>query len=67
MTGIVKWYSTKAGYGFAVAEEGTEYFVHQTEIRKDGYRFLKRGDIVDFDPERNLKGKNRAANVRLIS
>ena len=28
MTGTVKWFDSKKGYGFIIAENGTEKFVH---------------------------------------
>lgn len=46
--GVVKWYSTRLGYGFVVDESGTDYFVHWDDIEMDGFRYLDKKDEVTF-------------------
>ena len=54
LTGMVKWFNNKAGYGFITACEGEhkdkDIFVHYTSIGVDNqqYRFLTQGEYVDF-------------------
>ena len=54
LTGIVKWFNNKAGYGFVTAlegeQKGNDIFVHYTSIGEDNqqYRFLTQGEYVDF-------------------
>ena len=44
--GIVKWYNSNKGFGFIEQEQGEDLFVHQTEIRQSGFRFLNLGDSI---------------------
>lgn len=57
ITGVVKWYQPKSGYGFVTAEDGTEYFAHHSEIKKEGFRKLKKNQKVSFIPEVNKDSK----------
>ena len=49
MTGKVKWFDSKKGYGFIIAEDGKEIFVHYTSIVKDGFKALSEGRNVEFE------------------
>jgi cold shock protein len=52
--GRVKWFNTKAGYGFITASEGerenTDIFVHHSGIRVENeqYRYLVEGEYIEF-------------------
>lgn len=48
MRGKVKWFNNEKGYGFIEYNDLEDIFVHYSAIRKDGYKTLKEGDIVDF-------------------
>jgi len=63
MEGKVKWFDGKKGYGFIVAEDGQEYFVHFTAVPK-GLR-LRENDKVSFDAVDTERGK-QAQNVQLL-
>lgn len=63
MSGIVKWYLPHKGYGFISGEDGKDYFVHQTEIRIDGYRKLKRNQEVTFSLGTDRQGRPVAIDV----
>ena len=56
MTGTVKWFNTQKSYGFIAGNDGTEYFVHYSNIKVSGFRHLDAGDHVEFDVETNDKG-----------
>lgn len=56
MRGKVKWFNTQKGYGFIVGDDGLEYFAHQTQIRKGGFRTLDAGDVVEFDIRSEERG-----------
>ena len=56
MTGTVKWFDSKKGYGFIEKDNGTDVFVHQSNIRMKGFRYLEPGDIVEYSAEVNEKG-----------
>lgn len=66
MNASTKWFDTKKGYGFLVAKDGKEYFVHQSSIIMDGFRYLRKDDIVDFEVGVGNNGKEQAVNVRPI-
>ncbi|MFO0839904.1 MAG: cold-shock protein [Phycisphaerae bacterium] len=61
--GTVKWFNDTKGYGFIKAEDGQEVFVHQTEIKVEGYRTLAEGVRVEFETTQGPKGP-KATNVR---
>lgn len=56
MKGTVKWFNTQKGYGFIVGDDGTDYFVHYSNIKVSEFRHLDAGDHVEFDVETNDKG-----------
>ena len=60
MNGKVKFFNTMKGFGFIVADDGKEYFVHQTGL-KEGVR-LHENDEVTFDVEEGERGQ-KAVNV----
>jgi len=51
------------GYGFITAENGENYFVHQTQIHAQGFRSLMVGEDVEFDLEMSDRGKMAAVKV----
>ncbi|MGX2945861.1 cold-shock protein [Enterococcus alishanensis] len=56
--GTVKWFNGEKGYGFiANKEDGTDIFVHYSEIVGDGYRNLDAGQSVVYTIGKNSKGK----------
>jgi CspA family cold shock protein len=55
-TGTVKWFNAGKGYGFIAREEGSDVFVHFSEIQGDGYRNLEEGQNVEFNVEQGQKG-----------
>lgn len=65
MNGTVKFFNNKKGWGFIADEEGKEYFVHYSEIRKEGYKSLKKDQPVTFDLGSNEKGQI-AVNVNPV-
>merc|ERR1712113_909102 len=44
----VKWFDVEKGFGFIAAEDGQDYFVHQTAIYAPGFRSLAEGEDVEF-------------------
>lgn len=61
--GIVKWFNNTKGYGFITADDGTDVFVHYSDIASEGFKSLEEGDSVEFDITQGAKGP-KAANVR---
>ncbi|EKX54100.1 hypothetical protein GUITHDRAFT_91776 [Guillardia theta CCMP2712] len=63
ITGKVKWFNVKKGYGFITPTNGGEdIFVHQTAIHAEGFRSLKEEEEVEFEISDN-GGKSKAINV----
>ena len=65
-TGKVKWFNDPKGYGFIGVDGQKDVFVHFTAIKKDGYRSLSEGQVVQFEIIEGSKGMS-AANVTVIS
>lgn len=66
-TGIVKWFNAEKGYGFTICDDGTDLFVHHTQILMDGFRCLNEGDIVKFEiGTTDTNSRNQAVNVQPI-
>ncbi len=47
--GTVKWFNESKGYGFIESENGTDLFVHFSEIQSDGFKTLVEGQAVEFE------------------
>jgi len=60
--GAVTWFNEMKGYGFIREETGEEFFVHHSAIQCEGFRTLAEGEVVEFEPVEDQKGK-QAANV----
>lgn len=65
MTGKVKWFDGKKGYGFITAENGKEIFVHYSGIVKEGFKSLNEGQQVEFEIGNGAKGE-QAINVTVV-
>jgi CspA family cold shock protein len=65
MTGTVKWFDVKKGYGFILNPDGNDVFVHYTQIVGEGFRCLKDGEKVEYEQVDYGKGL-AAKNVRRI-
>lgn len=65
--GTVKWFSKDKGYGFITREDtNTDVFVHFTDIQKEGFKTLYKGQKVEFEVVDDTKGP-RAKNVKILS
>ena len=64
-TGTVKFFNAEKGYGFISREQGSDVFVHFSNIQGAGYRTLEQGQRVEFDVAPGRKGEE-AQNVRVI-
>ena len=67
--GTVKWFNNSKGWGFITMPDGSEAFVHYSDIEGDGFRALYVGDEVEFeiaDSNRGVKAiavrKNKNAS-----
>ncbi len=54
--GLVKWFNPTKGFGFIEQDNGQDLFVHQSEIRHSGFRYLNKGDRVEYQIGTGKKG-----------
>ncbi len=63
LTGTVKWFNSKKGYGFITRDDGKgDVFVHFTAIKEDGFKTLEEGQKVEFEIVQEDRGE-KAQNV----
>jgi cold shock protein len=62
LTGKVKWFNDRKGFGFIEQEGGKDVFVHYTAIEGDGFKSLAEGQKVEFEISQGAKGP-QATNV----
>ena len=56
-TGRCKWFRAGSGWGFIVPDEkGPDVFVHQSVIKKDGFRSLADGERVEYFARQTGRG-----------
>ena len=71
ITGRVKWFNNKTGYGFVTVTDGpkagTDIFTHHSAIKVDSeqYRYLVQGEYIDFNINSTPEGKHefQASNI----
>ncbi|KAF8821449.1 cold-shock Dna-binding domain-containing protein [Cardiosporidium cionae] len=61
--GKCKWFNSKKGFGFIITEDNEELFVHQTEIKADGFRNLAENEEVEFEIQEGAEGRRKAVKV----
>jgi cold shock protein len=64
MNGKVKFYNEGKGFGFIEADDGKDYFVHQTGLNEGV--ILRENDAVSFDVEEGDRGP-KAVNVSMAA
>lgn len=55
MNGVVQWFNGSKGWGF-IKSNDKSYFLHFNQIQMEGYKTLKSGDCVTFEPEEWSRG-----------
>lgn len=61
--GTVKFFNPKKRFGFITGEDGTDYFVHISDIEEG--TVLNEDDTVEFDPVEGDRGP-KAENVKKV-
>ena len=63
----IKWFNPKRKFGYVIADNGEEIFIHVSGITKGrNYLGFEADDEVEFDVTDGRKGKPMATNVTLI-
>jgi len=65
ITGRVKWFDEKKGFGFIERKDGDDVFVHFRAINSPGFKTLTDGQEVEFEVEQGQKGP-QAINVTVL-
>ncbi|QJR14670.1 cold-shock protein [Usitatibacter palustris] len=64
--GTVKWFNDSKGFGFITPSDGgKDLFAHHSEIQMDGFKSLKEGQAVEFEPTQGPKGP-AASRIRAV-
>ena len=66
LTGVVKLFFEKKGFGFILDSDNNEYFIHYKNIMASGFKNLARGQHVKFVGKEGPKGLY-AEDVELIN
>ena len=66
MSGNVKWFNNEKGYGFIDYAQNEDIFVHYSAIKKEGYKTLAEGQLVEYELIKTEKGL-QAINVKEVS
>ncbi|WP_280404734.1 cold-shock protein [Nocardia brasiliensis] len=70
--GSVKWFNIERGFGFIANDDGSDIYVHYTEVpsnrkNEDGYRYLRPKERVEFEIADGENDRLKAIDIRLIN
>ena len=65
LTGPVRWFSPRRGYGFIQLSESDDVFVHISEIQGEGFKTLNQREEVEFSVKDTTQGPRAVDVVRL--
>lgn len=63
MRGTVKFFDKIKGWGFITDQGGKDVFVYWENILMDGFRYLDKDDIVNFELGNGKDGREQAVSV----
>lgn len=67
LSGTVKWFNNKKGYGFIkTLENEKDIFVHITAIQKSGLDKITEGQELSFDIVPDRAGRPEAHNLSIL-
>lgn len=64
MKGTIIWYDIRKGYGFIRSDDGTNVFVHKSEV-PFWTIFFNKGDKVEYLLEHSKQGV-KAKNIKMV-
>jgi CspA family cold shock protein len=65
-TGTVKWFNDAKGFGFITPDNGgDDLFAHFSAIQGNGFKSLKEGQKVSYEPTHGPKGM-QASDIRSL-
>ena len=67
VTGQVKWFNEKKGFGFIINADGADVFVHYKDIQGVGFKTLNENDTVSFMLESGDKGLKALEVIRITA
>jgi len=62
----VKWFNKIKGFGFCTGPANEELFCHHSDICVEGYKYLKRGEIITGTKVDMEGGKTKLANIKAV-
>jgi len=65
--GTVVWFNSKPGYGFIKRDNEKDLFVHWSDIVSEGFKTLKKGQVVEFMIGENVRNEPKAIEVVILS
>lgn len=65
MKGKVKWFNAEKGFGFINRGDGTDIFVHYSQILQDGYKTLEEDQLVEFEVVDSDRGPQAKKVVKI--
>ena len=68
LTGTVKWFNERKGFGFIEVPGDKDYFIHYTNIVCDAdFKTLEPGQRVKFTESVDADGRPRAMELEVIN
>ena len=64
LQGKVKWFDGKKGFGFICGPDGSDIFVHYSNIEGKGFKTLAEGELVEYSIVKGDKGQKAERVVR---
>jgi len=66
LTGTIKWFNFKRGYGFIAPENGDkDIFVHITKLEEKGIKRITDGQRVAYEPYDD-RGRIAAGEIKIL-
>lgn len=63
LVGNVKWFKAEKGFGFIKKADGSDLFLHFSNIEMDGYKTVSENDEVTYEEGQGPSGRPEAKHV----